>query len=168
MKPTTYAEILAFLADGGKTRKALRMTDGAPLYVADNSEEAEEYYVITPAGLTDVERYLSMTGNKRRRLRRSHRALSDRTEVKLEDWVLGGLKMACRYAKKSEECYVITPDGQERRVEDPHPSLCTWAIDAAPIQLIDVPRWMQRNALAGWLLKYPDDCVGCPCYSERQ
>jgi hypothetical protein len=42
--------------------------------------------------------------------------------------------------------------------------LCSWGIDAAPDQLVNVPRWLQRNALAGHLLKYPDDCMGCPCF----
>lgn len=74
--------------------------------------------------------------------------------------------MTCRYAKKSESCYVIKQDGTQIKVDDPAPSLCSWAIDAAPKQLVDVPRWMQRNALSGHLLKYPDDCDGCPCFGS--
>lgn len=75
--------------------------------------------------------------------------------------------MPCRYATKSEESYIVHMDGSQERVNDPKPSLCSWAIDAAPDQLVNVPRWLSRNALAGHLLKYPDDCHGCPCYSEK-
>lgn len=69
--------------------------------------------------------------------------------------------MTCRYAQRSEEAYVIE-DGIETRVAGP--VLCAWGLDAAPDQLLNVPRWMQRNALAGYLMNYPDDCMGCPCF----
>lgn len=73
----------------------------------------------------------------------------------------------CRYAKRSEECYIITTDGRQIAAADPQPSLCSWAMDAAPAQLMDVPRWLQRNALAGHLLIYPQDCDGCPCFEAQ-
>lgn len=47
-KPKTYLEILAFLRDGGRTRKALRNAPDAPLYVFDNDPDADEYYVLIP------------------------------------------------------------------------------------------------------------------------
>ena len=69
----------------------------------------------------------------------------------------------CRFAQRSEEAYRLSEIGvKETRVEGP--MLCSWA-DSAPPQLIDVPRWLQRNALSGHLLNYPDDCMGCPCYA---
>lgn len=86
----------------------------------------------------------------------------------MNEWLPIEEGMTCRYAQKSEECYVIGPDGKQRRVDDPAPSLCGWAMDAAPSQLVNVPRWLQRNALAGHLLKYPEDCIGCPCYEARK
>lgn len=69
----------------------------------------------------------------------------------------------CRYAVRSEVAYRIEADGGELRVAGP--MLCSWGQDAAPAQLVNVPRWMQRDALAGHRLSFPDDCDGCPCYS---
>lgn len=74
--------------------------------------------------------------------------------------------MKCIYAHCSEECYVIDGAGRESRIEETQPTLCAWA-ESAPIQLVDVPRWLQRNALAGHLLRYPTDCEGCPCFTPR-
>lgn len=77
--------------------------------------------------------------------------------------------MTCRYAVPSEEQYVVDfQGGPLRKVENPPISLCSWAIDAAPTQLVNVPRWLSRNALAGHLLRYPDDCMGCPCFEESR
>lgn len=72
--------------------------------------------------------------------------------------------MTCQYAQRPDVAYRVDLDGREMRVEGP--MLCGWAMDSAPVQLVDVPRWLQRNALAGHLLKYPDDCYGCPCFKE--
>lgn len=72
--------------------------------------------------------------------------------------------MTCRYARRSEEAYMIREDGERVRVEGP--MLCAWAEDGAPAQLLKVPRWLQREALAGHLLRYPDDCSGCPCHES--
>lgn len=47
------------------------------------------------------------------------------------------------------------------------PVLCGWAMDSAPHQLVDVPRWLSRNALAGHLLRYPADCEGCPAWRRK-
>lgn len=74
--------------------------------------------------------------------------------------------MPCRYAKKTEESYWVAQDGRQIKVDDPPISLCSWANDAAPVQLVGVPRWLSRNALAGHLLRYPQDCEGCPCFVE--
>lgn len=71
----------------------------------------------------------------------------------------------CRYAQRSEEAYRVDMNGHRWEVEGP--MLCAWGMDAAPDKLIDVPRWLQRNALAGHLLKYPEDCDGCPCRSVK-
>jgi hypothetical protein len=72
----------------------------------------------------------------------------------------------CRYAHRSEEAYEQgSNEHRWRPVEGP--MLCAWAMDAAPDKLVNVPRWLQRNALAGHLLRYPDDCMGCPCYEAR-
>lgn len=70
--------------------------------------------------------------------------------------------MLCRYAQRSEEAYRVEATG-EVRIDGP--MLCGWAEDGAPTQLVNVPRWLQRNALAGHLLKFPDDCMGCPCFT---
>lgn len=73
--------------------------------------------------------------------------------------------MNCQYAQRAEIAYRVDPEtGEHTRVEGP--MLCAWAMDKAPEQLINVPRWLQRNALAGHLLKYPDDCMGCPCFTR--
>lgn len=45
--------------------------------------------------------------------------------------------------------------------------LCSWA-DDEPDKLMNTPRWLQRSALAGHLLNYPDDCAGCPCFDEQR
>lgn len=74
--------------------------------------------------------------------------------------------MTCRYAQRSEEAYLVGGDGELTPCLGP--MLCGWAMDAAPEKLVDVPRWLQRNALAGHLLKYPDDCDGCPCFTPRE
>jgi hypothetical protein len=73
--------------------------------------------------------------------------------------------MTCRYAQRSEEAYSVGDDGELTPAQGP--MLCAWGMDAAPSQLVNVPRWLQRNALAGHLLKYPDDCMGCPCYAAE-
>lgn len=44
--------------------------------------------------------------------------------------------------------------------------LCGFA-DNRPERLVDTPRWLQRNALAGHLLDYPRDCIGCPAFEGR-
>lgn len=41
--------------------------------------------------------------------------------------------------------------------------LCNWA-DSRPDLLANTPRWLQRNTLSGHLLRYPEDCRGCPCF----
>lgn len=64
----------------------------------------------------------------------------------------------CRHLVASEEAYRIEPDGRETPATVP---LCAWA-DSAPPQLLNAPRWMQRNALGGHLWR-DGDCEGCPC-----
>lgn len=68
--------------------------------------------------------------------------------------------MTCRHLEKSDEAYRIDADGRETPIVH---LLCGWA-DSAPPQLLDVPRWMQRNALSGHLWR-KGDCEGCPCYN---
>lgn len=70
--------------------------------------------------------------------------------------------MACKHLVKSEEAYHIWADGRETPVEV---LLCNWA-DSAPPQLVDVPRWMQRAALAGYLWS-EGDCDRCPCFASH-
>lgn len=70
----------------------------------------------------------------------------------------------CVHAERSEEAITITTHGTE---PSQGPMLCGWADNAAPGELVSVPRWLQRNALAGHLLKYPQDCAGCPCFQPR-
>lgn len=72
------------------------------------------------------------------------------------------MSVRCVYAQRSEEAYVAGAHGGLRPAEGP--MLCGWAEDAAPDQLVGVPRWLARNALAGHLLNYPADCEGCPCF----
>lgn len=68
--------------------------------------------------------------------------------------------MPCRHMIKSDEAYHIDPEtGAETAIVV---LLCNWA-DSAPPQLLDVPRWMQRNALGGHLWR-EGDCDGCPCF----
>lgn len=74
--------------------------------------------------------------------------------------------MPCRHAQLSEEAYEISTVTGEWQ-PGTGPMLCSWAQDSAPDQLMNVPRWMQRNALAGHLLNYPDDCLGCPCFDAK-
>jgi hypothetical protein len=74
--------------------------------------------------------------------------------------------MICRFAQRSEFAVRIHSDGTQTPILGP--MLCGWAMDAAPANLVNVPRWMQRNALAGHLLNYPDDCRGCPCFEAGQ
>lgn len=66
--------------------------------------------------------------------------------------------MTCRHLVASDEAYKIDVGGQQPATV----SLCAWA-DSAPAQLLNVPRWMQRNALAGHLWE-ESDCAGCPCF----
>lgn len=70
--------------------------------------------------------------------------------------------MPCFYAHRAEEAYRQDECGDWVKVKGP--VLCGWADDGAPEALVGLPRWLQRAALAGHLLKWPEDCVGCPCY----
>jgi hypothetical protein len=67
--------------------------------------------------------------------------------------------MVCRHLVKSEEAYIL--DEADRQIPATV-MLCAWA-DSAPPQLLNVPRWMQRNALGGHLWR-AGDCEGCPCF----
>ncbi len=68
--------------------------------------------------------------------------------------------MTCRHLTRSEEVYVVTDAGP---VRSSHVVLlCAWA-DNEPAKLVDTPRWVQRNALAGHLYR-EGDCAGCPCF----
>lgn len=71
----------------------------------------------------------------------------------------------CIHVERAEEAQVVTNHGACPAVG---PMLCGWAVNAAPDELVSVPRWLQRNALAGHLLKFPDDCRGCPCFEPRK
>jgi hypothetical protein len=51
----SFAEIREFLLDGGRTRKEQRSAPDAPLYVPDSDPEADEYYVLTPAGHAELD-----------------------------------------------------------------------------------------------------------------
>lgn len=75
------------------------------------------------------------------------------------------MKGACIYAATSEEAYSVSEDGH--LVASVGPMLCGWAHEEAPAALLNVPRWLQRNALAGHLIDYPADCRGCPCFHPR-
>lgn len=72
--------------------------------------------------------------------------------------------MTCRYAQRSEEAYAVGDDGSLTPTKGP--VLCAWAQDSAPVALIDMPPWLQRIALAGHMLRFPEDCRACPCYAE--
>lgn len=67
--------------------------------------------------------------------------------------------MNCRHLVKADEAYRIGEDGRETPTVV---LLCNWA-DSAPPQLLDIPRWAQRNALSGHLWR-EGDCNGCPCF----
>lgn len=66
----------------------------------------------------------------------------------------------CRHLEQSSEAYEVEDDGRLTPCEGP--MLCAWADNTAMIA--NMPRWLQRNALAGHQLRYPDDCNGCPCF----
>lgn len=69
--------------------------------------------------------------------------------------------MTCRHLKEADEAEAIGGDGATWPVTV---LLCSWA-DSAPPQMLNVPRWMQRNALSGHLWR-EGDCDGCPCFSS--
>lgn len=72
----------------------------------------------------------------------------------------------CVYAERAENAELVDPlTGHSTPTAGP--MLCGWAMNAAPAQLVNVPRWLSRNAMAGHLLNYPTDCEGCPCYEPR-
>ncbi len=70
--------------------------------------------------------------------------------------------MACRHLEQSSEAYEIGDDDTQRPCIV---HLCAWA-DNEPEKLVNAPRWLQRNSLSGHLLRYPDDCMGCPAFAE--
>jgi hypothetical protein len=72
--------------------------------------------------------------------------------------------MICRYARRAEIAYRVEDDNTMTPTQGP--MLCGWGQDAAPEKLVNVPRWLSRNALAGHLLNFPDDCMGCPCFAQ--
>lgn len=67
--------------------------------------------------------------------------------------------MKCKYLVAADEAYRLGPDGSETPVIV---KLCAWG-DSAPQQLMDAPRWLQRNALSGHLWR-DGDCEGCPAF----
>lgn len=75
----------------------------------------------------------------------------------------------CRHLTFSEEAYVSSEGGSWTKA--PGPALCEWA-DNPPERLAGTPQWMIRNALAGRLIRYPEDCAKCPAFeadaSERR
>jgi len=71
--------------------------------------------------------------------------------------------MTCRHLVASEDAFEIGIDGRQTPTTV---LLCDWA-DSAPPQLLNVPRWMQRNALSGHLWR-DGDCTGCPCFEEKK
>lgn len=73
--------------------------------------------------------------------------------------------MTCRHLTTADEAVAIDPATGRETPTTVH--LCTWA-DDHPDRLIGAPRWVQRNMLGGHLLRYPQDCEGCPGFSEDQ
>lgn len=72
----------------------------------------------------------------------------------------------CKYLVASEEEWVIdATTGKQTRAQNPEPSLCDFA-DKQPSKLLELPRWLQRNALAGHLWRH-GDCDGCPCFTAE-
>lgn len=71
----------------------------------------------------------------------------------------------CRHLEQSNEAYSVEDNGSLTPTAGP--MLCGFA-DNVPEKLVDLPRWLQRNSLSGHLLRYPDDCMGCPCFSAKQ
>lgn len=71
----------------------------------------------------------------------------------------------CIYLVASEEAYRIDPHtGKQTPAEV---LLCNWAEFAPEAQpkLIDTPPWLQRNSLAGHLMR-DTDCQTCPCFKS--
>ena len=72
----------------------------------------------------------------------------------------------CEYLEAPTSAWTLdAKTGRETEVIDPEPSLCGWAIHAAP-KLKDTPPWLPRNAEAGYLWR-PGDCDECPCHVPR-
>lgn len=67
----------------------------------------------------------------------------------------------CRYLVASEEAYRIGDKGE--KLGGAVVRLCSWG-ESAPTQLVDTPRWLQRNALAGHLWN-EGDCTNCPAFA---
>lgn len=75
----------------------------------------------------------------------------------------------CRYASAPQELWeqrskLGVPGWQ--KVAEPDRFLCSWATfhEESVEKLSNTPPWLQRNALAGHLMR-KDDCASCPCYS---
>lgn len=73
------------------------------------------------------------------------------------------MSLECEHAEYAQEAVELTADARERPTAV---ILCGWA-DAFPAALVDAPRWVQRHAIAGGMMQYPADCVGCPAFKER-
>lgn len=73
--------------------------------------------------------------------------------------------MPCRFAQPAEEAERIDAV-TDARSPIQGPMLCGWAQDEAPAEVLGLPRWLQRSALAGDHLRYPEDCKGCPVRKE--
>lgn len=69
--------------------------------------------------------------------------------------------MTCRHLVQAEGAVRLGAD-QETPTQV---RLCSWG-ETAPPQLMNVPRWMQRNALSGHLWQ-PGDCEGCPVFNPH-
>lgn len=73
----------------------------------------------------------------------------------------------CRYATAPEEMWAGTGPHDVKRVKEPERFLCAWAHyhPTSPEKLTDTPPWLQRNALAGHLMR-EGDCERCPCFER--
>jgi len=70
----------------------------------------------------------------------------------------------CKHAWRAREAYRIDAV-TGKTTEAIGPMLCVWWNNVSPL-LGTVPPWLTRNAGAGHLLNYPDDCTSCPVYEK--
>ena len=73
----------------------------------------------------------------------------------------------CKYATAPAELYTQNANGEFVQISNPDRTLCAWATyhPEAVEKLTGTPPWLQRNALAGHLIR-ESDCDTCPLFER--